>query len=77
MSRLPVQGRANVKQFLLCTLMGLALGCLSGAATAATQARVATGAKVSVVPSARTVAQWSAKRPQFRELRPKVRGTFD
>jgi hypothetical protein len=46
-------------------------------AASATQARVAAGAKVSVVPSARSADQWSAKRPQFRELRPKVRGTFD
>lgn len=41
------------------------------------QARVATGVKVPLVTSAKTAAQWSARRPHFRDLRPKARGTFD
>jgi hypothetical protein len=41
------------------------------------QARVATGAKVTLVPSAKTPAQWTVARPNVRALRPRVRGNFD
>ncbi len=66
---------------LLCAtfVTCLALSSLSGATGTppARQARVATGAKVVLVDSSRSAAQWSARRPQARELRPRVRGTFD
>ena len=47
------------------------------AATAPRKARVATGAQVTLVDSASTAAQWQARRPHVRDLRPKIRGTFD
>jgi hypothetical protein len=47
------------------------------AAAPAREARVATGAHVPLVPSARTAEEWSAKRPNFRALRPKARGNLD
>lgn len=62
----------------------LALGLLAcGFATAASAAgatrtaRVATGAEVALAASAQTPAQWTASRPKVRDLRPRVRGTFD
>lgn len=58
-------------------LVSLALSPAGQAADAQRQARVATGAKVTLVNSGRTPAQWTAARPQVRDLRPRVRGTFD
>jgi hypothetical protein len=62
----------------------LVVACLvtpvSPAATAAEPvraARVATGAHVKLAVSTRSAGQWTAQRPQVRDLRPKVRGTFE
>jgi hypothetical protein len=43
----------------------------------ARMARVATGARVELARSARSAAEWSARRPGARELRPKPRGTHE
>ena len=48
-----------------------------GATAPERNARVAGGNHVKLVASAQTPAQWTAQRPQVRELRPKVRGTYD
>jgi hypothetical protein len=50
---------------------------MAQAADAPRKARVATGAEVTLVTSARSPAQWTALRPKVRNLRPRVRGTFD
>jgi hypothetical protein len=47
------------------------------AADAPRKARAASGAEVTLVASARSSAQWTAQRPKVRNLRPRVRGTFD
>ena len=79
--------RKIVKNILLSAALIACIGLSSGsqaaaassaaAAAPAREARVATGARVPLVPSAQTAEQWSAKRPHFRALRPKVRGNLD
>jgi hypothetical protein len=60
---------------MFCLLLGLAAA--AQAAEPSRKAVVATGAEVTLVPSARTAAQWTAQRPKVRSLRPRARGTFD
>lgn len=73
----------DMRRIVLCVALAgslgssFASGATGAAAASARKARVATGAEVTLVPSARTAAQWSAKRPHYRELLPKVRGTYD
>jgi hypothetical protein len=63
--------------FLLASIV-LALGPVAAAEAPPTRAaRVAGGEKVQLVASARSPSEWSAARPQVRDLRPKVRGNFD
>ena len=72
-----------MKKILLSALLAACIGfpvagiAADAAAPPARSARVATGAKVPLVPSAQTPEQWSAQRPHFRDLRPKVRGSLD
>jgi hypothetical protein len=70
-----------MKSFLLgaalATCIVFSSVCQAAGSAQARQARVATGAKVPLVASSKTAAEWSARRPHFRELRPKPRGTFD
>jgi hypothetical protein len=52
-------------------------GAMAQAADAPRKARVATGAEVTLLASARSPAQWMALRPKVRNLRPRARGNFD
>ena len=61
----------------MAACIGLSSASQAAGAQPARAARVATGAQVPLVPSAQTPEQWSAKRPHFRDLRPKARGTLD
>lgn len=64
------------RAFLAAALLAALLAPAAQAAETR-KARVATGAEVRLVDSAQTPAQWSAQRPKVRDLRPKVRGTYD
>lgn len=56
----------------LCSAPAVAVESGSGQS-----ARVSGGASVPLQASARTPQQWAALRPGYRNLRPKMRGTFD
>ena len=76
--------KKNAMPVLLLAALGL-LGLAApvgaaesaGAAAPGRQARVAGGVKVPLVASAQTAAQWSAQRPKFWNLRPKVRSNVE
>jgi hypothetical protein len=65
-----------MKALLLIVSIAL-LSPVALADQAVRQARVATGAQVTLAPSAKTPAQWTMARPNVRALRPRARGTLD
>jgi hypothetical protein len=68
--------KSSIRAACLLALLAL-IGAGARAAETPRKARVATGAEVTLVASAKTPAQWTAQRPKVRELRPRARGTFD
>jgi hypothetical protein len=55
----------------------LALAWMPAEAAGKRTARVAGGGEVELAASKQTAAQWSARRPQFRDLRPKTRSNLE
>ncbi len=71
-----------MKKSVLPVLLLAALAAWGSAGAAnptapAGQARVAGGASVPLARSARTAEEWSARRPQFRSLRPRIRSNLE